>query len=236
MDKAYRYAVYFTHAPHSEWARAGNAWLGRGALPGGKEELAPSPAQALLGDEAWSRLVADPRRYGWHATLRAPFRLAPGCTLDALRKAVTALCRELHAFEMPALEVHDLGFLALTPQARDRAALDNAARACVESLHRCAAPLTEQELARRRKASLTPAQDALLMRWGYPFVMEEFRFHFSLTGPLAGLAAEQIHALADCARRYFGALPSARFDALTLFAEPVQGGDFMALERVPLSV
>jgi hypothetical protein len=42
--------------------------------------------------------------------------------------------------------------------------------------------LSEAQLARRREGGLTPAQDALLLRWGYPYVMEEFRFHITLTG------------------------------------------------------
>ncbi|MDF1484635.1 DUF1045 domain-containing protein [Ramlibacter sp. H39-3-26] len=228
--EAYRYAVYFTHAPHSPWWQAGSAWLGRSALPGA---AAPAPPQTPMEAGPWERLVADPRRYGWHATLRAPLRLAPGQSAGTLRQAVATLCRTLRAFDMPPLAVRDLGgFLALAPQVPS-AGIQAVARACVETLHGLAAPLTPQELARRRQARLTPAQDALLLRWGYPFVMEEFRFHFSLTGPLAGVDAAAVDAVRRCAHQCFGALPATRFDALAIFAEPVKGGDFVLLERVP---
>ncbi|HEY0200796.1 MAG TPA: DUF1045 domain-containing protein [Burkholderiaceae bacterium] len=228
--ETYRYAVYFTHAAQSPWWQAGSAWLGRSALPGAAVSERP---QAPLAAELWERLVADPRRYGWHATLRAPFRLAPGQSIATLRQAVAALCHRLRAFDMPTLAVRNLGgFLALTPQVPS-ADIHAVARASVEALHALAAPLTPQELARRRQARLTPAQDALLARWGYPFVMEEFRFHFSLTGPLAGVDADMIDVVQHYARRCFDTLPAARFDALAIFAEPVQGGDFVLLERVP---
>ena len=34
------------------------------------------------------------------------------------------------------------------------------------------------------KSGLTDRQEALLTQWGYPYVMEEFRFHITLTGAL----------------------------------------------------
>jgi len=40
------------------------------------------------------------------------------------------------------------------------------------------------ELARRRTLRLTAEQDAMLARWGYPYVLEDFRFHMTLTGSL----------------------------------------------------
>ena len=42
----------------------------------------------------------------------------------------------------------------------------------------------DAELARRRAAGLSPAQEVLLQKWGYPYVMDEFRFHLTLSGRL----------------------------------------------------
>ena len=61
------------------------------------------------------------------------------------------------------------------------AALQALADACVEQLDRFRAPPSDAELARRRRASLTPRQDAMLVRWGYPYVFDTWFFHMTLT-------------------------------------------------------
>ena len=47
-----------------------------------------------------------------------------------------------------------------------------------------ARPPGAAELERRRKAGLSAAQEKMLLRWGYPYVLDEFRFHLTLTGRL----------------------------------------------------
>jgi len=97
-----------------------------------------------------------------------------------------------------------------------------------------AKPLSATELARRRQAGLTAAQDALLLTWGYPWVLDEFKFHLSLTGPLNALNDNEVDALWQAAQRHFEPLPPARFTHLALFAEPTKGADFQCLESVEL--
>ncbi|TMV43101.1 DUF1045 domain-containing protein, partial [Thioclava sp. BHET1] len=85
---------------------------------------------------------------------------------------------------LEGLALHRIGgFLALTPRG-DTSPLARLAAEVVERLDRFRAPAPEAELARRRGKGLSPRQEALLMRWGYPYVMEEFRFHLTLTGSL----------------------------------------------------
>jgi hypothetical protein len=82
------------------------------------------------------------------------------------------------------LQLATLGrFLALTPRG-DAAALSRVAAACVRGLDPLRAPPDPDELARRRKSNLSPRQEDMLQRWGYPHVMEDFRFHMTLTGRL----------------------------------------------------
>jgi Protein of unknown function (DUF1045) len=187
-----------------------------------------------LAPAAFHQLTAAPRRYGWHATLKAPFSLAQGVSETALRVSVGHLAQSLSAFDMPALEVVQLDdFLALTPDS-ESANLVAAATACVTQLHHCAAALGGADLQRRRAAGLTARQDALLVRWGYPYVEEEFRFHCSLTGSLSQLSAHQIEAVEQAAKAFFVTLPTLRFHTLALFVEPTPGADFMLLEHFKL--
>jgi len=228
----HRVAVYFAPAPESPWWQAGSRWLGRCAAT-----AAALPQTAIEGIDAetFARLTAAPRRYGWHATLKAPFRLAPdnNDALASLRAALQGICSRQRAFELP-LRVACMGdFLALrplqTPPELERLEAD-----CVQSLQPLAAQLGAGELARRRRAGLSAAQDALLQAWGYPWVLQEFRFHFSLTGPLNGLAPVQREALLVAAARQFHRLPACPIDRLSLFAEPLAGADFELLQQMRL--
>lgn len=231
LARAHRYALYFAPRPDSPWWQAGSRWLGRCAAE--RQPLVQPEVPGLSADQ-FRRLTAAPRRYGWHATLKAPFALADGIDPSQLRAAVRALCRPLQPFAMPALQVSPLDdFLALVPVGDPRA-IDAVANACVTELHALVAPLPPQELQRRRAAGLTPEEDALLLRWGYPFVLERFRFHLSLTGSLHNVDPAVTQALRTAAQQWFDPLPAGRFEAVALFAEPTPGADFVLLEHVGL--
>ena len=230
----HRYAVYFAPNPGSLGWLAGSHWLGRCAAL-----LQPLQQLAIEGvaAEDLHRLTAAPRRYGWHATLKAPFALAPGTDWITLHQAVQAVASNLQPFALPPLQVERLGdFLALvpTPSHAANAKIHEAAAACVTALQPLAAPLSNTELARRRAAGLTPRQDALLQRWGYPFVLEEFRFHLSITDSLAQVDAQTQALVLDAAQEFFSDLPILKFNSLALFAEPTPGADFVLLDHLEM--
>ena len=231
-NSAYRYAVYFAPPPDSPWWQAGSQWLGRCAAG---HVLKPLPAINGISDEAFRQVTAAPRRYGWHATLKAPFTLDPGADASQLREALTKIAASSSAFEMPPLKVALLDdFLAIVPQTRSAAA-DAVAARCVTELQPLAAPLSAPELQRRRQAPLSPAQDALLVRWGYPFVLDEFQLHCSLTGSLQHLNSQQVQNLQQAAQDWFANLLPCRFETLALFVEPTPGADFVLQEHFRFS-
>jgi hypothetical protein len=168
-------------------------------------------------------------------TSAAPFTLASGTTLSELRAALQTIAASANPFEMPPMKVALLDdFLAIMPQPRSAAAEALAAR-CVMELQPLAAALSATELQRRRQAPLTPAQDALLERWGYPFVLNEFQLHCSLTGSLKHLNSQQVQSLQRGAEDWFANLPPCRFETLALFVEPTQGADFVLQEHFKLT-
>jgi putative phosphonate metabolism protein len=226
-----RYAVYFAPPPDSVWWRVGSAWLGRCAASG---QTLTQPGIPGVAAADLAQLTAPAARYGWHATLKAPFTLADGLDLSAATQRVQALCSRLTAFTLPALSVVRLGnFLALVPVA-DCPALQGVADACVTELHSLAAPLPASELARRRGAGLSARQEALLQAWGYPHVLDQFRFHFSLTGPLNNVSATVCDALVAAAKAQFDGLPPCRFDVISLFEERTPGAPMRLMVRWPL--
>ncbi|WP_045392459.1 DUF1045 domain-containing protein [Falsirhodobacter sp. alg1] len=186
-----RYAIYYLPPP-GPLATFGAEWLGWDPVRGVRV------AQPMSTDA----LVAQPRKYGLHATLKAPFRLDG--TQQDLEAAVSELARSLSPVWPGELAVSQIGrFLALVPQG-DQAGLNDLAAQVVETLDPFRAPLTDGEIARRHPERLSERQRALLDRWGYPFVMEEFRFHITLTGPTDMTADAMVPMVAPVLPAKFG--------------------------------
>ncbi|MEM7597206.1 MAG: DUF1045 domain-containing protein [Pseudomonadota bacterium] len=175
-----RYGVYYAPPPGA-LARFGAAWLGWDLDQGHSVPHPDIPGLPLPIEE----MTATPRKYGFHATLKPPFHLARGCREDDLIEAVEILGqRTFHPVMGLRLEVTQLGrFLALTASG-NTAQLGGLAAMCVETLDVFRAPPSEAELAKRRAAGLSHSQENMLLDWGYPHVMENFRFHMTLTGKL----------------------------------------------------
>lgn len=220
-----RYAVYFAPAEDHPLWQAGCQWLGR------------NPAEALdLRDPPPAR--REPWRYGFHATLKAPLRLCPSLHEGQLHAALAALAGATTAFEMPALEVARLAdFIALRPAeplAREHA-LWRLADACVRELDAFRAPPTPVELARRQAQPLAPDAQARLQQWGYPHVMQGWRFHMTLSDSLPDATARE-SLLAQAREHFADALAQTlRCDALCLFVESAPGLPFVLRQRYSLA-
>ncbi|MEY4982453.1 MAG: hypothetical protein RIR62_719 [Pseudomonadota bacterium] len=181
-----RYAIYY--APRAgAFAAATAAWLGWDAAAA---RAVPHPALEGLPAPV-ADLTRAPRRYGFHGTIKAPFRLAEGVGEGALRAELAALAARLPPARAEGLVLANLkGFLALLP-AGDDAEIMALGAGVVSTLDPLRAGLTAAEIARRAPERLTPRQRHLLDQWGYPHVMEEFRFHLTLTDALGGDQAAQ---------------------------------------------
>lgn len=220
-----RFAIYYA-PPEGAFSRHANAWLGWDAAAGVAVD------HPDLGLPA-AQITRDPRRYGFHGTIKPPFRLTPGHDAASLQRALADLATRLAPVSLPGLRLASLGgFLALVPEG-DTAALSDLAAAVVRGIDPLRAPLTEAEIARRHPDRLSPRQRDLLGQWGYPFVMEEFRFHLTLTDRLQEpLASEAAQILAG----YFAPVLPKPFciSDLCLFGEDA-GGQFHLLHRYALS-
>lgn len=228
MEQMKRFAVYYAPDPGAFADRAAS-WLGWDAATG---MPCPQPTPPGL-PRPLADLTAEPRKYGFHGTIKPPFRLAPGTSPDRLAAAVEALAARLAPVTLPGLALTRLGrFLALCPTG-DTAPLEHLAAEVVRRLDTHRAALTEAEIARRRPERLTPRQRALLDSYGYPFVMEEFRFHLTLTGPLDPW---EIAATESAIAAHFAATIPQPFQikTLCLFGE-AQDGTFHLLHRYALT-
>ena len=179
MDQGPRYAIYFVPAADSKLYRYGSSILGYDCYTGQPVDFLESFG---AGAANWNELTAAPRRYGFHATLKAPFHLSPSCTEPQLVNALqnfAGLGHAVHTFA-PTVRILD-DFFAIVPVQAD-AALDALAASCTTLFDAYRAPMSPQERARRIALGLNQSQIQNLDRWGYPYVLSEFRFHMTLTG------------------------------------------------------
>jgi Protein of unknown function (DUF1045) len=219
LPEPYRVAVYYAPAAEDPlWAR-GCTWLGRDPATG-----AALPQPDVEGIAAQT---TDPRRYGFHATLKPPMRLAG--KLDDFLADTESLAQRMQAFTLPRLAVQKIGhFIALCPTVPSPA-LQALADACVTEFdaHRLA---EDAAVMAKRAAGRSARQLAYLERWGYPHVLEEWRFHMTLSN------SSDNDFLLPIAEKFFAdALAlERRVENLTVFIEPAPNTPFQILEHFRL--
>jgi putative phosphonate metabolism protein len=222
-----RYALYYAPAPGSALDRFGAEMLGYDVYGG--SEL-PFP-EGVPPD--WREITQDPRKYGFHATLKAPITLAEGKTEADLVHACEAFAdapRPIPAIE-PVIDSIS-GFIAMTP-AKPSAELQQLAADVTRDFDSFRAPLTPADRTRRNPERLTSRQVEYLDRWGYPYVMEEFRFHMTLTGRLEAARREVVVPML---RERFAAvrLATLTIDRLVLFRQDDAASRFRIIGHWPL--
>ncbi|MFN0191964.1 MAG: DUF1045 domain-containing protein [Aestuariivirga sp.] len=220
-----RHAIYYAPARGSQLHELGSSWLGRDVFTG---DPVRQPAF-----EGIREATAEPHRYGFHATLKAPFTMRQGLRRIDLGDAVSALAAGLDAISGIRLNVrHVDGFIALVPERADER-IANLAAICVKNLDPFRAAAGDDEVVRRRGLGLSQRQELHLRDWGYPYVLDEFRFHITLTRRVSETEALVLLPAALAHFRSVLRNPIA-IDALTIFAEAIPSGDFIVEERFPL--
>jgi hypothetical protein len=220
-----RYAIYFSPAPESPLDRVGAAWLGSDA---------PQRQLGGFSRERIAEITASARHYGFHATLKPPFALAADGTGAALDRMLGEFAGSRAPIEGLGLKVGSLdGFVALL-LTDESSAVRNLAAACVRDFDPFRLAPTTEELRHRRAASLSALEDALLRRWGYPYVMEAFRFHMTLTTRLERAEHDRLLPLL---RQMFGAVTNASFtlDAMSLCYQEARDRPFRLIRRYPFA-
>ena len=215
-----RYAIYFCLPESSEFQTKAAHWLGWD-VDNGQEVASKVPAH-------WTHAA---KKYGFHATMKAPFRLSNDSNVEALKSDVARCAAQHRAFSLGWLDIRSLGgFLAFMPQDQPES-LSALAADLVKELDCHRDPLSEEEMSRRRAAKLTESQDLLLQKYGYPYVLEEFKFHMTLTGNI-----EQINEAAELAKEYFAnELKDEIFVREVALCGERLDGQFEVIERFSLS-
>ncbi|MGF1476688.1 MAG: DUF1045 domain-containing protein [Geminicoccaceae bacterium] len=224
-----RYAIYLTPAEETPLERFARSWLGRSAFGGEVDERIEVPG---IAPDEFDRLTASPRRYGFHATMKAPFRLANERTEADLFAAAETFAASRRRFQAPPLTVRPLsGFIAFV-LSEPSSEMDELAADCVRDFEPFRAALTDDEVQRRRQSDLSDRQDAQMLAWGYPYVFEDFRFHMTLT---QRLCEPRLSQLLSFLQRTAEPLCREPFlvDGIAIYHQPTPDETFTVMARLP---
>jgi hypothetical protein len=234
MPENIRYAIYLAPKPETALWQFGSWVLGYDAASGLDVSGFRLPS---IAEDSWQKATAGARQYGFHATLKAPFRLRSGFGEQELISALAAFAAKQKPLPDVRLQLSIMdenaagGFLALTPQ-QLCSPLHRLEAETVEAMDPFRAPLTDAEIANRNPEKLTERQNHYLARYGYPFVREEFRAHFTMSDRLAEIqkAAPEFE---DLLTGHLG-VPYLKGDELVLFKQPTPSERFLIIARLPL--
>ncbi|TYO61407.1 DUF1045 domain-containing protein [Bradyrhizobium hipponense] len=227
-----RYAIYYTPAPEHPLTVAARAWLGRDAFAGSSSTASAGLADTGTNSARRARTTAA-SRYGFHATLKAPFRLKEGCSVEELERALRTFVTAWPSCPIGPLKVDLLGgFFALVPVS-PIPTLHGFASCIVEEFDRFRAPLSPGEFQRRLCSPLDDIETTHLARWGYPYVFDRFRFHMTLTDRIPADSQAEVRQELDAVFVPL-LLEDYSIDALSLFAQEHSDADFVVRSQFAL--
>lgn len=226
-----RYAIYYAPEKLSPWWTFGAHWLGRDEYDG---TALLQPSLEYIQPQELGQLTAQPRRYGFHATLKAPFRLADRCDEATLTSRLHTLAGTLAPVSLGPLCLSSLfDCVALVPEVVT-ANLQELAATCVIYLDDLRATPSTDELLRRGADQLDERGAELLALYGYPHVMERFRLHLTLTGPIDTSTAKRVNEAAATEIVRLNATSPLTLERLCIFVERTPGAPFLRIADVAL--
>ena len=221
-----RYAISYTPPPDSPLARFGAAVLGYDCFH--RTEV---PRRRIDGIDPSVLTLAtvEPRRYGFHGLLVGPFRLKDQSEA-ALIEAADRLAKSHRTLPVGPLGVASHNRSVVLRPLQQHASLEEFAAACLEAFDPFRAPLSPAERHHLLADGLDTRQAALLDRWGYPYVLDEFRFHMTLAGPIPDGESASFEALLQAAFSARAA-DQLELDAISLMRQDDTAGAFHVLTR-----
>lgn len=182
-----RYAVYYVPHHESDLAVFGKSWFGYDLSEGETDRNLHG-----LDLELVRRVTAKPARYGMHATLKAPFYLAEGYSLEQLLDKADRFSKKRKKFTLGKLKIGWHGNTMVLIENQKNHQINQFASQCVLKFEDFRAPLTMKERTRRLEQNLNLHQRLMLEELGYPYVLSEFQFHVTLTDNMTEAEKEKI--------------------------------------------
>lgn len=184
MTNYKRVAIYFLPKKNSSLENFGKNLLGRDINKKRKISLTRRQKYFINRRFTYFDELKDycekPAKYGFHATLKAPFRLKRNVKTKDFYDVISHIAAQHSRFKIKGLKiVYRKKFTFITSR-KEIKSLINLENDLVKHLDTFRAELNKTEIKKRNPDSLTFKQNKYLKEWGYPFVLDQFKFHMTL--------------------------------------------------------
>jgi len=226
-----RYAIYFSPTDASNLARFGSTVLGRN-VTSHKERKCPSEPEPFADSSLWQTYTKKPAHYGFHATIKAPFELAPDCTAAELLSELSSFCATRQSIALTDLapaKLHAFTALALPDQPGELVEL---AADVVKHFEPFRQALSDADRQRRQISQLSPSMLDNLEQYGYPYIFNDFQFHMTLSDALPQEEDRFLPWLQSVYRQMVPAVPV--LDRLCAFRQVDRSTPFVRIAEFPL--
>ena len=184
MTNYKRVAIYFLPKKNSSLENFGKNLLGRDINK--KKKISLTRRQKYFINRGFTFFdelkdyCEQPAKYGFHATLKAPFRLKRNVKTKNFYDVISHIAAQHSRFKIKGLKiVYSKKFTFITSRKPNKL-LINLENDLVKHLDTFRAELNKTEIKKRIPDSLTFKQNKYLKEWGYPFVFDQFKFHMTL--------------------------------------------------------
>jgi hypothetical protein len=184
MTNYKRVAIYFLPKKNSSLENFGKNLLGRDINK--KKKISLTRRQKYFINRGFTYFdelkdyCEQPAKYGFHATLKAPFRLKRNVKTKNFYDVISHIAAQHSRFKIKGLKiVYSKKFTFITSRKPNKL-LINLESDLVKHLDTFRAELNKTEIKKRIPDSLTFKQNKYLKEWGYPFVFDQFKFHMTL--------------------------------------------------------
>ena len=224
-----RFAIYFVPPESNDLTRFTASWFGWDVYKGIKVDY---PVLHNLNYDI-KEITNTPSKYGFHGTLKAPFSLVPNKTIDDLKLSLSMLSRSIKKFLIPSICLREIsGFIAIVPTVQNQS-INFLARKCLEGLDCFRDAEPPEILNKRRSAGLSSSEERHLLKWGYPYVLDDFRFHLTMTGKLTPKVSKNVFSVlsSELQAALNAPLP---INKICLFGESNINGQFEVIDEFSL--
>jgi len=184
MTNYKRVAIYFLPKKNSSLENFGKNLLGRDINK--KKKISLTRRQKYFINRGFTYFdelkdyCEQPAKYGFHATLKAPFRLKRNVKTKNFYDVISHIAAQHSRFKIKGLKIaYSKKFTFITSRKPNKL-LINLENDLVKHLDTFRAELNKTEIKKRIPDSLTFKQNKYLKEWGYPFVFDQFKFHMTL--------------------------------------------------------
>lgn len=176
-----RYAICYAPEKNSPLNSFGQTWLGRDVRTGNRID---QPEVEGVYSQELRNIVSPAAFYGFHGTLKPPFYLPVPELEEKLISDIQAFAASEKSFHLPRLTVARIGRILVLEPERSSDPINRLAERCVRHFDSYRRSSSCEDSDDRASSRLSSTQQENIIKWGNPYVMDEFKFHLSLTGPI----------------------------------------------------